>query len=298
MKDYVLLLCLLFFFSCTNSRKISPVNYSNASKITLQQIPASDFSHIMVIIDSTTYTAMARDSFITKQLGLATLDTMMTIYSLYLGGQENFLNFSQNKGWLASQLGSAYIIFQSKKPGVGKALEDAWKANTNDSLVSYDIKAPDFTLKEIIFKVHAGLNKKVGNNLIPMLSSYSADSYKKWNLPDSAESSMKDFINIGDSNEIKKRLFHKILSTHIVITAKEFQLLKSMLMTVGYGEKTNGFYKQSQPDINYTIDERTSRSKVKSINLLLTQPVKKKSIVLSDQVRLEVNKTEAIFFFD
>jgi hypothetical protein len=67
---------------------------------------------------------------------------------------------------------------------------------------------------------------------------------------------------------------------------------------VGYGEKTNGFYKQGQPDINYTIGERTSRSKVKSINLLLTQPVKKKSIVLSDNVRLEVNNTEAIFFFD
>ncbi len=301
MKNCFLFLSLLFFLSCTSSRKASPVTNLIASKDTLHQTPASDFSHIMLIIDSTAFAAMAKDSFITKQLAFAMQDTMkssLPVYSLYLWGQENFLHFNPNKGWFTSQLGTAYIIFQSKKPGVGKALEDAWKAKTNDPLISYDFEGPDFTLTEIIFKEHEGLSKSSGNHLIPMLSSYSATSYKNWNLPDTTESSMKDFINSVDSQQIKNKLFHKIQSTHLVISSKELQLLRSMLLTVGYVEKTSGFYKKEQPDINYTIDERTGRTKVKSISLLLTQPAEKKSISLSDHVRLEVNKTEAKYFFD
>ncbi len=107
----------------------------------------------MVIIDSAAFAAMAKDSFITRQLGFATPDTMnfsLPVYSLYLWGHENFIHFSPNKGYFSTRHGTTYIIFQSKKPEVGKALEDAWKANTNDSLVSYDIQAPDFTYYGIL----------------------------------------------------------------------------------------------------------------------------------------------------
>ncbi len=99
MKYIILILCTAIFFSCTGSRKASPATNLIASKDTLHQTPASDFSHIMLIIDSTAFAAMAKDSFITKQLAFAMQDTMKTslpVYSLYLWGQENFLHFNPN----------------------------------------------------------------------------------------------------------------------------------------------------------------------------------------------------------
>ena len=99
MKNYFLVLCLIFIFSYTNSRKASPVNNLIASKDTLHQTPASDFSHIMVIIDSTAFAAMAKDLFITKQLAFVMQDnvkSILPVYSLYLWEQENFLHFNSN----------------------------------------------------------------------------------------------------------------------------------------------------------------------------------------------------------
>ncbi len=57
------------------------------------------------------------------------------------------------------------------------------------------------------------------------------------------------------------------------------------------------FYKQDQPDISFVLSQTEGSSKVQSIELLLTTPVKKRTIVLDSKMRLEVNEMTTVFFF-
>jgi len=296
--------CLLF--AQTKAGEAKEMQRKNRNSLSIDKkikayVPPSVFSHIEVVIDSNTFKALIKDTFITRYLGSAFQDTMKTthpVYSLYLWGHENFLHFNPDKGWFNKQFGSAYVIFQSAKPGTGKALEAAWKQNTNDTLMSYDFKGPDFVLTEIIFKDPGWIYKSKTNHLVPMLSSYSVETYKKKNLPDTSETGMTEFINSMGIKEIKNRIFKKISSLSLNITKKEAEHLSSMLTTVGYKKRGKMFYKQGQPDIRFVLSQTEGSSKVQSIELLLTTPVKKRTIVVDSKMRLEVNEMKAVFFFN
>jgi hypothetical protein len=310
MKKIILTLILAFsgflLVAQTKAKDSKEMQRENRNSLSIDKkikayVPPSVFSHIEVVIDSNTFEALIKDTFITKYLGFAMQDTMKTthpVYSLYLWGHENFLHFNPDKGWFNKQFGSAYVIFQSTIPGIGKALEAAWKQNTNDTLMSYDFKGPDFVLTEIIFKEPGWIFKSKTNHLVPMLSSYSVPTYKKWNLPDTSETGMTDFINSMGMPEIKNRIFKKISSLSLSITKKEVAQLSSMLTTIGYKKRGKMFYKQGQPNIRFVLSQTEGNSKVQSIELLLTAPVKKRTIVVDSKMRLELNERTAVFFFN
>ncbi|HEV8081395.1 MAG TPA: DUF5829 family protein [Chitinophagaceae bacterium] len=262
------------------------------------QAPKSDFSHIEIIIDSADFQKLILNTFIRNSLGKCSYDTMQTsplVISYYINGQENFIHFNPNKGYFAKQLGSAYIIFQTRWPGQGKLLEKSWKSFTKDSLISYDIKNTDFTLTETIFKKHGNLHLSNTNHLIPMLSSYSIETYKKWGLGDSAEVSMKQFIG-ADSADTKK-LFAKMLSVRLSITKNELIKLTSMMKVVEYKMKRNKFIKTGQPEISFTINNNENENKVKELVLLLNKHKGRQRIDLGN-ILLLIKNNKAKFLFN
>src|SRR6478736_3246493 len=110
-----------------------------SSFISVSQTPKSDFSHIEIIIDSADFQNMIKNSFIKDSLGSCAYDTLQKsplLISYYINGLENFIHFNPNKGRFASQRGTAYLIFQSRRPGQGKELEEQWKSVSADSLKS------------------------------------------------------------------------------------------------------------------------------------------------------------------
>jgi len=261
------------------------------------QSPKSDFSHIEIIIDSTDFSKLISDSFIRDSLGLTAYDTLQhspIVLSYYINGLENFIHFNPNKGYFASQRGSAYLIFQTRRPGQGKLLEQSWRSFTKDSLISYDFKNPGFTLTEIIFKKHYDLQKSNNSNLIPMLSSYSVETYKNWGLGDSAEVSMKDFIGLDSVNS--KKLFTKIESVYLSITQKELTELESMMNVVGYEKKRNKFLKAGQPEIIFSIDNNLNGFKVTELVLVLNKNKITKSLVFGN-TSLHIKNDKASFQF-
>ncbi len=285
----------LFFIFCIS---ISIVTCSaTKQQPALHNTPASDFSHIMPIIDSVAFDIMRQDSFLTNTFSFAESDTMMSsVYSLYLWGKNHFIHFSPNKGFFNHQLGTAYIIFQSKKPGVGGALKQVWQKHTKDSLISYDFKGPDFVLTEIIAARHGSIRKTATNHLIPMLSSYSAATYKSWGLPDSTESNISDFIKSVDKN-INNKLFDRIQSVDLVITNAELELLRSMLLMNGYIQNQHSFLKAGEPSINYALDEQSVNSKVQKINILLSEEVAERIINFGRSGQITFSGKEAVFIF-
>lgn len=263
----------------------------------LCQSPKSDFSHIEIIIDSTDFEKLVSEIFIRDSLGRSTYDTMQAsplVVSFYINGEENFIHFNPNKGYFATQRGSVYIIFQSRHPGQGKLLEQSLKSVTKDSLLSYDYEGPNFKLSEVIFKSHGRLHKSKTNHLIPMLSSYSVETYKKWGLGDSAEVSMKKFLS-QDSVQTRK-LFTKIEMIRLSISKDELAKLSAMMKVAGFEMKRNTFIKTGQPKIVFSINDKLNETKIKELVLLLNEYNGSKNLSFGS-TSLIIRENRAIFLF-
>lgn len=258
----------------------------------------SDFSHIEIIIDSTDFEKLISNSFIRDSLGRTTYDTMQynpLVISYYINGEESFIHFNPNKGYFATQQGTVYLIFQSRQPGQGKLLEQSLKSVTKDSLLSYVYKGSDFSLSEIIFKSHERLHKSNNNHFIPMLSSYSVETYKKWGLGDSTEVSMEKFLAQNSSHN--KNLFNKIDFIRISITKDELAKLSSMMKVAGYERKRNKFIKAGQPKIVFSVNNSLNEYKVKEIRLLLNEYKNTKSFNFG-KTSLFIKENRARFLFN
>lgn len=255
------------------------------------QTTKSDFSHIEIITDSATFEKLITNKFIRDTLGECVYDTMMAsplVLSFYINGKESFIHFNPNRGYFANQRGTAYIIFQSRRPGQGKLLEKEWRNVATDTLLSYDFKAPDFTLTEIIYKHHSNPGKKPNNNLIPMLSSYSVETYKKWGFGDSAEVSMKQFQNTHAKQG--GRLFENIISVQLSISQKELIDLGSMLQVAGYKRDNNKFIKPGQPEIIFSLNNIHNTPKVEKLTLELSKDIGIKNFEIGTMVLSVRNK--------
>jgi hypothetical protein len=268
-----------------------------AGSASLSQSIKSDFSHIEIILDSASFEKLVANDFIRSKLSAVDYDTMMLsplVLSYYIMGQDNFIHFNPSRGYFATQQGTVYLIFQTKRPGQGKLLEQQWRTVAKDSIVLYDFEGPDFRLTEIVYNHHDRLSKKPNNNLIPMLSSYSVESYSNWGLGDSAEVSIRQFLS-KDSLD-KTKLFEKINSIEISITQKELQDLIPVLELAGYRKTKNKFSKVNEPTICYVINHKLNESKVKKLTLQLFKDAGKQNFTLGG-MKLIVKKNRAEFSF-
>lgn len=263
----------------------------------IAQFPKSVFSHIEIVIDSADFKKLASASFIRDSLGLVSYDTMQAsplAIGYYINGLENFINFNPNIGYFATQRGSVYLIFQSLQPGQGKNLENNLRSFTSDSIISYDFKNPSFTLTEIIFRNHYKLQESKSNHIIPMLSSYSSDSYRRWGFGDSSDVDMKTFIGLDTVNN--KRLFTKIKSVSISVNKDELNKLESMMKVAGYVKQNKSFVREGQPTIFFTPDNKKKKSKIQKLTLDLNKEIRPINFQFGE-VTLRLKGKEAIFSF-
>ncbi|MBK9271410.1 MAG: hypothetical protein IPM48_07420 [Saprospiraceae bacterium] len=241
--------------------------------VSLGQNIKSDFSHVEIVLDSASFEKLVANDFIKNKLASCIYDTMLLsplVLSYYINGQNNFIHFNPSRGYFATQRGTAYLIFQTRRPGQGKLLEQQWRMVAKDSIVSYDFVGSDFTLTEIVYNHHDRLSNKLDNHLIPMLSSYSVESFRKWGLGDSVEVSVKQFLSSSIS---KNKLFEKIVSIELAISQKELRDLIPVLELVGYRKKKNKFIKPNEPTISYIISNQLNEPKIKKLTLVLTEDV-------------------------
>lgn len=158
-------------------------------------------------------------------------------------------------------------------------------------------KGPDFVLTEIIGARHGAIHKTATNHLIPMLSSYSAETYKSWGLPGNAESNMNDFIKTGNKN-VNNKLFDRIQSVDLNVTIAELELLRSMLQINGYKHQGHGFTKAAEPSINYIVDDEPMKSKVRRIIISLSEVTPARAINLGKNGQITFSGKEAVFVFN
>ena len=268
-----------------------------ASSACFGQNIKSDFSHIEIILDSASFEKLVANEFVRSKLAPVSYDTMLLsplVLSYYILGQDNFIHFNPSRGYFATQRGTVYLIFQTRRPGQGKLLERQWRSVAKDSIIAYDFEGPDFKLTEIVYNRHDRLSNKPNNNLIPMLSSYSVESYQKWGLGDSAEVSIRQFLS-KDSLD-KNKLFERIISIELAITQKELDNLIPVLELAGYRKKTNKFIKPNEPTISYVVNHKLNESKVKKMTIRLMEDAGSKTFNFGG-MNLIIKKNRADFIF-
>ncbi len=281
-----------------NLKSIILILFLFASSACFSQSLKSDFSHVEIILDSASFEKLVANEFIRSQLAPVNYDTMLSsplVLSYYLLGQDNFIHFNPSRGYFATQKGTAYLIFQTRRPGQGKLLEEQWRKVTKDSIVSYNFAGPDFRLTEIVYNHHDRLNNKPNNNLIPMLSSYSVESYRNWGLGDSAEVSIRQFL-AKDSLD-RNKLFEKIISIDLSITENELEGLTPMLELVRYRKKANKFVMNNGTTISFSINNELDKPKVKKLTLQLSKDAGSQSFDFGE-MNLIIKKNRAAFYFN
>lgn len=255
--------------------------------------PVSDLGQIDIILDSSAFYAILRDSFLTNQFAVVSQDTTMyskPSYDLYMLGSEAFLHISLAKEYWENKAGSAVMIFQTRRPGKGDSLLLLWKQFFKDSLYFHSFKGSDFDLEEIMPYRKKDTTKPATPNFTPLLTSYSTQGYKNWGFNDSIISnglSMKSFLQSWDASS-QTKLFVRIKSLHLQILKQEFAEMESALYAVGYTHHNDHFMHEFNPKIYYIITDSNTVPKYKRIEIALTESTDERKIQLGNMYSIHV----------
>ncbi len=255
--------------------------------------PVAALGHVDLILDSAAFYAVMQDSFLTKDFAVFSQDTTMYTkpsYDIYLTGREAFLHISLAKEFWENKAGSGVMIFQTQRPGKADSLQLAWKQFYSDSLYYHTFKGGDFELGEIMPYRKKDSTKPSQPNFTPILTSYSASSYKNWGFNDSVITnglSMPEFMRSWDS-QTQSRLFKKIKALDVQLTKKEFTEMETALNTMGYKKEANTFSHAFNPSIHYVISETSAVPIYTKIEIELASKAPEQTIQLGTTYTIHV----------
>lgn len=237
-------------------------------------VPTSFLGHVDIILDTTTIRQISEDEFLMKTFGISNFDTLVMnnqkSYDMYLIGRENFLHFSQAREYYRNQQGGVSLIFQSKKPDMKDSLMNTWKKFTDFALDINVSSGTGFTLYEIMPLY--SLTNAAHPRVMPILTTYSAESYRTWGFNDSIASGvgMKTFLSGYGSSAV---LFDKITEIHLNATSRELEILKSGLFAAGYTEEGTKFELPGSASIFVTINENENLNRFVNMKILLSKDI-------------------------
>lgn len=261
--------------------------------------PASDLSHIDLILDSSTYQAIKNDPFMQKEFGVLNIDTAYyggkPSYDLYLLGDLNFLHLSLAKGYWNNQAGGGVLVFQTRKPSMIDSVLISWKQFYKDSLAIHTYKGSDFTLDEVMTRYTPDSLEQKEPTIFANLTSYSADAYQNWGISDSlvdAGLSMKRFMEGWAGEELKRKLFHSIEELHMTMNQNEFKEIRSALLAIGYQENEDTFTHAYNPVVYVTLSEDSDRPKYSKVKFRINDAALEKEIIFSPRMMLKLRAGE------
>jgi len=236
--------------------------------------PASQLGHIDVILDNESFIQLTRDTFMTHTFSYVFYDTSeygnLPSYDFFMVGQENFIHFSESKGFYQNQSGGMNLVFQTLKPDMQDSLKIAWKNFSSYALDENLSSGPTHALYEVFPLLNwSNIDKP---RLIPFLSTYSAQTFKNMQL-DYNGADMKSFLSAQIGPWIRRVLFRKITSVYLNATSREAELLRAALLVSGYkadGDKFTHYGGSADIYINIIEDESMKRINKFSVALSTT----------------------------
>lgn len=254
----IILISMIFLHSCSENKI---------------HTPDMQLGHVDIILDNESYIKLTQDTFMTKFFSYTFYDTTeynkLPSYDFFMIGQENFLHFSEAKGFYAKQTGGLNLIFQSLKPGMTDSIKLAWKNFSPYALDENSSAGPTHTLHEIYPLLN--WDNVVKPRIIPFMTTYSQESYKNWNLSTDGVD-MKAFLASQMGTEINRLLFKKILEVHLKATERETELLKSALLVSGYKEEKDYYIHPSSAGVFIKPAENDSVTRAVKLRISLSTP--------------------------
>ncbi len=288
MRQPVALLSFVLFLS-----------FSISAKAQNTRLPVY-LNHVFFVVDSNSY-AHIFDSVIFQKFGLVrerkTTTTVDSWYGKYLYGRDSYFEVFYPSGSPGSSVGSFGFGFMTTKSGDIDHLEVQWKANYKDS-----VKRDTDTVVDNGAKVPWFYSL----SLYTVDSSKSGSAWVMENTKDELKSAgftddeMKKPILWHDYTEKRMKMkytksFNRIVAVEIITNKKELGYFKKSFLGFGLTEKQDTFYNENI-HITYKLADIPT-SKLRSVEIELTDSFKEQIITLSDNLSMHVKDKRATIVF-
>jgi hypothetical protein len=262
-------------------------------------VPESELGHIDIILDTATFNALARDTFMTTYFAYTFKDTTLYglsfSYDFFVMGQENFLHISQERSFWQGQAGGMGFVYQTKKPDMKDSIHAAWKKFTPFALEDNVSNGQGYSLIEVLPVLN--WQNITTPRIVPYLSTYSTESYKTWGFTEhdmKVGVGMKSFLFRSFGASISNTLFKSIAELDITATEREKELLESALFAAGYKE-SGGVYKHPvSAAVKITVNEQEPFKRFNKMKIMLSRNVQPMEKVFN---RLKVTFDKDVCWF-
>ncbi|MCX7877238.1 MAG: hypothetical protein N2510_01205 [Ignavibacteria bacterium] len=259
--------------------------------------PEIQLGHVDIIIDNESYIKLTQDTFMTRYFAMTFYDTSeygkQPTYDFFMIGQENFLHFSDTRGFYEKQTGGANLIFQTIKPGMLDSLKIAWKNYSTYALDDNSSSGPSHTLYELFPLLNWDRVEKP--RLIPFLTTYSPESYRNWNL-NTEGADMRTFLASQAGAGINRVLFKKINAVYLNATERENELLRAALMVSGYKEENGIFTHPSSAAIYINTIQDENINRFTKCRISLSSPFQYENKF--GRLRISMKETECWLYYE
>ena len=250
-------------------------------------------NHIDIAVDSVTFYSLLQNEFISGAFSSTKIFRDSTGSELLVRGQDHWLHFLPDKGFYKHRIGAVVLQHNSFIWMEIDPLIKHLQSFTKDSLYNRPYRSGGENTDHV--NVYENLTDTLSLlKFIPQLQKFSKASYLSWGYTEddlangiSQKREMQDYVG----KETADKLFKSIQSIRVTISPDEQERMLPLLKGFGYRGKGNKFYLDGSPAL--FVNPLKKGTRITTIHMKLTKPVRKKTIRLSDHCSLIMADNDA-----
>lgn len=285
MKTYFLF--IIFFVTMFN---VSSINAQNRE-------PTFQLNHVDISIDSISLIQIMNNDFIRDSFAFIKVFKDSTGTEVLLLGKESFVHLLPDKGFFKNRIGACLLVHHSFQWKETDTLKQYLQTFTRDSLYNRPYTSKELSIDYINVYEKSDEEGKL-LKFIPILQNHSKKDYQSWGYSQSdflKGISQKKYMYDYIGKDVSKKLFNNIVNISVMISKNELERIQFLLNAYGYKRFGNSYKLYGNPTIN--VMEMKSNMRTISLTILLSESVKSKTISISPNATLQLNKNKAIFCY-
>lgn len=281
-------IALLLIFLITSNKVVSQSS---------NQRPIFQLNHVDICVDTSTYNAILKNSFLRDSFGFIKVFTDSKGSEILLLGKESFIHLFTEKGFFKNRLGAALLVHHSYRKQDTKTLMEYLQSFVEDSLYNRPYISTQYNIDYV--NVYENLERKDSLlKFIPILQVYSTKDYLGWgytteNLQKGITQKryMADYVG----KETEHKFFKNIEAITATVTHTEKYKIPALLKAYGYKRTRNAFNLPGSPLVHLTDIKNNTR--IVRLDISLSKPVKEQQVFISNNAVLTLKNNTATFIY-
>ena len=254
-------------------------------------------NHVDICVDSASFNKILHNTFLRDSFSYVKVFVDSTGSEILLLGKESFVHVLPAKGFFLNRTGACLLVHHSFRWQETNRLKEYLQTFTKDSLYNRPYNSPELSIDYInVYEDTTGENEPL--KFIRILQNHSKKNYLNWGYSDNdleqgigQKKYMADYVG----KETKHKLFQNIVEIFVSVTEMELSRMRPLLNAYGYRETANRFILDNHIIISPIKMKANMREVI--FTILLSTPVKRRTILINDNTTLFINDRKAIFTY-